>query len=336
MTAPEPEEYEEFTVEVPPEMTGVRLDKFLGSHPDLELSRSKAQKLIVDGLVLVDQKAEAGKHKLKGGETVKLSVPPEPQTDIVGESIPLDILYEDDQVAVINKPAGMVTHPGVGNRTGTLVNALVHHFGQLPGGGGPDRPGIVHRLDKDTTGLLVVARTDSAYLTLQRAIQNREVKRSYVALVWGHLKEDAGTINLPIGRSIRDRTRMAVTYTGSREAVTRFQVRCRYPVGDFLDLALETGRTHQIRVHLSHLGHPVLGDPDYGGRDKRLKSVFGPDRPLARQLLELIDRQALHAVRLEFDHPQTGERMSLEAPLPEDFRRLLEVLDESAGGVTGS
>lgn len=332
MTAPEPEEYEEFTVEVPPEMTGVRLDKFLGSHPDLELSRSRAQKLISDGLVRVDQRPEPGKHRLKGGEKVTLSVPPEPKTDIVGENIPLDILYEDDQVAVINKPAGMVTHPGVGNRTGTLVNALVHYFGELPGEGGLDRPGIVHRLDKDTTGLLVVARTGSAYLTLQKAIQNREVKRSYIALVWGHLKEETGTINLPIGRSLRDRTRMAVTFTGSREASTRFKVRRSYSVGDLVDLTLETGRTHQIRVHLSHLGHPVLGDPDYGGRDKRLKSVFGPDRPLARRLLELIDRQALHAVRLEFDHPQTGDGLSFEAPLPEDFRRLLEALDESSGG----
>jgi len=232
---------------------------------------------------------------------------------------------------VVNKPAGMVTHPGIGNNTGTLVNALVFHFGQLSTEGGVDRPGIVHRLDKDTSGLLVVARTDAIYAALQQAIQKREMKRSYVALVWGHVKEEEGTIDLPIGRSLRNRTRMAVTHSGSREAVTHYRVSRRYPVVDFLEMSLETGRTHQIRVHLSHVGHPVLGDPDYGGRDKRLKSVFGPERPLARQLLSLIDRQALHAQRLEFDHPGTGCRLKFEAPLPEDFRQVLKILDEAVG-----
>lgn len=332
MTATDPDRNEKLTVEVPQEMRGVRLDKFLGGHPDLELSRTRVQKLIADGLVLVEGQIMAGKQKLAGGEKVQLSVPPAPKTDLAGEDIPLDILYEDDQVVVINKPAGMVTHPGVGNHTGTLVNALVYHFGHLSTEGGAERPGIVHRLDKNTTGLMVVARTDSAYAALQQAIQNREVKRTYVALVWGHVKMEQGTIDLPIGRSSRDRTRMAVTHVGGREAVTRYQLSRRYSALDLLELSLETGRTHQIRVHLSHVGHPVLGDPDYGGRDGRLGSVFGPERPLARRLLGMIDRQALHAQCLEFDHPGTGHRMKFEAPLPEDFRRLLEVLDEAATG----
>jgi 23S rRNA pseudouridine1911/1915/1917 synthase len=332
MTATDPDRNEKLTVEVPQEMRGVRLDKFLGAHPDLELSRTKVVKLISEGLVLVAGLVVAGKQKLAGGEIVTLSVPPEPRSELVGEDIPLDILHEDDQVIVVNKPAGMVTHPGVGNHTGTLVNALVYRFEQLSTVGGAERPGIVHRLDKDTSGLLVVARSDSAYAILQKAIQNREVKRSYLALVWGHLKKEEGVIDLPIGRSSRDRTRMAVTHVSSREAVTRYRLTRRYPVLDLLELSLETGRTHQIRVHLSHVGHPVLGDPDYGGRDGRLKSVFGPERPLARQLLGMIDRQALHAQSLEFDHPGTGLRLKFEAPLPEDFRRLLEALDEAAGG----
>jgi len=330
MTATERERYEELTVEVPPEMKGVRLDKFLGAHPDLEFSRTRAQKLIAEGLVLVDGRVVAGKHKLAGGESVRLSVPPALPTELIGEDIPLDIAYEDDQVVVVNKPAGMVTHPGVGNHTGTLVNALVHRFGQLSIAGGRDRPGIVHRLDKDTTGLLVVARTDAACAFLQKAIQNRDVKRTYLALVWGHLKDEEGVINLPIGRSLRERTRMAVTNTASREAVTGFRVLRRYAALDLLEVTLETGRTHQIRVHFSHMGHPVLGDSEYGGRDKRLKSVFGPDRPLARQLLETISRQALHAQRLEFDHPRSGDRMTFEAPLPEDFRRLLDILEKNS------
>ncbi len=313
-------------------MKGERLDKFLGGHPDLELSRTRAQKLIADGLVLVAGQSVAGKQKLAGGETVTLTIPPEPKSALVGEDIPLDILHEDDQVVVVNKPAGMVTHPGVGNHTGTLVNALVYRFGQLSTEGDADRPGIVHRLDKATTGLLVVARTNAAYVALQQAIQKREVKRSYLALVWGHVKKEQGTINLPIGRSSRDRTRMTVTHVGSREAVTGYRVSRRYPALDLLELTLQTGRTHQIRVHLAHLGHPVLGDPEYGGRDKRLKSVFGPERPMARRLLAMIDRQALHAQSLEFDHPGTGLRLKFEAPLPEDFRSLLEVLDEASGG----
>ncbi len=322
----------ELTVTVPSDMQGERLDKFLGGHPDLELSRTRAQKLIAGGQVLVEGQAVVGKYKLTGGEVITLSIPPQPRSDLVGENIPLDVLYEDEHLAVVNKPAGMVTHPGVGNTHGTLVNALVYHFGQLSTEGGADRPGIVHRLDKDTSGLLVVARTDTTYAALQKAIQTREVKRSYTALVWGHVKDESGKIDLPIGRSIRDRTRMAVTHTASREAVTLYRLSRRYPVVDYLELSLETGRTHQIRVHLSHLGHPVLGDPDYGGRNVRLKSVFGPERPLARQLLAMIERQALHARCLEFDHPGTGQRLKFEAPLPEDFSALIDVLEEAAPG----
>lgn len=332
MTAPDSDQFDELMFEVPSDMPGERLDKYLGDLPDLELSRSQVKKLIDDDLVWVDGEKVAGKYKLQGGETIKLSIPPTPPSDVHGEDIPLDIVYEDDQMVVVNKPAGMVTHPAVGNRTGTLVNALVFRFGQLPVEGGSDRPGIVHRLDKDTSGLLVVARTDRAYAVLQKAIQAREIARTYLALVWGHLKAEEGSIDLPIGRSTRDRTRMAVTHAASREAITHYRLLKRYSSLDLLEVTLETGRTHQIRVHLSHLGHPVLGDPEYGGRDQRLKSVFGPDRPQARELLGVIGRQALHALRLELDHPGDGRRLSFEAPLPEDFRRVLEILDGTSGG----
>jgi 23S rRNA pseudouridine1911/1915/1917 synthase len=211
-----------------------------------------------------------------------------------------------------------------------LVNALVHHFKQLAKGSGEDRPGIVHRLDKDTTGLLLVARTDIAYQRLQQALQARQVKRTYLALVCGHLKDETGVIDLPIGRSLKNRKKMAVTNLNSRPAVTHYSVIEKFRSYDLLEVTLETGRTHQIRVHLSHLGHPVFGDPEYGGREKWHRGIFAPERPLAKRLLGIMSRQALHARRLEFDHPISGERRTFEAPLPGDFKTLLEVLESEA------
>ena len=314
-------------IRVPGHIASERLDKYLGNTPELKISRSRVQKLIGEGLVLVDGQSVAGKHLLKGGELIAVSVPPPPKTDLVGEALDLKIVYEDDHLAVVDKPAGMVTHPAVGNYSGTLVNALIFHFDRLAQRGGSDRPGIVHRLDKGTSGLLVVAKNDQAHAALQKAIQGRQLKRTYIALICGHMPQDEGTIDLPIGRSGRDRTRMVVTDRGSRPAVTQYRSTDRFRSYDLLEISLLTGRTHQIRVHFSHLGHPVFGDPEYGGREKWHRGVFGPDRPLARRLLGLIDRQALHSVRLEFAHPVSGELLGLDSKLPDDFGAVLDALE---------
>ncbi len=310
--------------------TPERLDRFLSSHQDLDLTRNRIQQLIEEGFVTVNGEKVDKKTKVKTGDKIAVTIVESPPVDIQPENIPIEIVYEDEYLAVVNKPAGLVTHPGAGNRSGTLVNALVHHFKQLAKGSGEDRPGIVHRLDKDTTGLLLVARTDIAYQRLQQALQARQVKRTYLALVCGHLKDETGVIDLPIGRSLKNRKKMAVTNLNSRPAVTHYSVIEKFRSYDLLEVTLETGRTHQIRVHLSHLGHPVFGDPEYGGREKWHRGIFAPERPLAKRLLGIMSRQALHARRLEFDHPISGERRTFEAPLPGDFKTLLEVLESEA------
>lgn len=318
---------ETVTLSVPSSAAGERLDRFLGQSEDIGLSRTKIQKLIDDGLVTVDGVRAVTRQKLTGGESIAIVVPPPVPTDIAAEAIPLDVIYEDDHLVVVNKPAGMVTHPAAGNHQGTLVNALVHRFRELPTVAGTDRPGIVHRLDKDTSGLLVVARTSDAYANLQKMIQDRSLERTYLALVCGHMRAAEGKIELPIGRSLKNRKQMTVTGIGSKEAVTHYKQSKRYRSYDLLDVRLGTGRTHQIRVHFSHLGHPVFGDPDYGGREKWHRGMFGPERPLAKRLLGVLPRQALHARRLAFSHPMSGIRLELEAPLPPDFASVLAILD---------
>jgi len=316
------------TVEIttPPGVKPERLDRYLSNHPDLDLSRTRIQKLVDEGLILVDGESVPSKYSIKGNERILVTIPAAQPTDIVAEDIPLDVVYEDDALMVVNKSAGMVTHPAAGNYGGTLVNALIHHLGSLPDMGASDRPGIVHRLDRDTSGLLVVAKTEPAYRALQTAIQKRKVKRTYLAVICGHVTEDHGLIDFPIGRSIKDRKKMTVTYHASREAKTEFELRERFRSYDLLDVTLHTGRTHQIRVHFSHLGHPVLGDPDYGGRAKWVKGMFAPERPLAKKLLDTIRRQTLHAMRLEFAHPVTGEPKQFEIDPPEDIRQVLAML----------
>ncbi len=311
---------------VPPSVQSARLDKYLGDHVKIELSRSRAQKLISKGLILVDGRKVLAKHALKGGETIELTIPPPPAEGIKGEDIPLNIVFEDDRLIVVNKPAGMVTHPAVGNRSGTLANALVYHFDKLSHESGRHRPGIVHRLDRDTSGLLAVAKDDATHLALQEAIKARQLKRTYRVLVGGHMKEESDQIDLPIGRHPTHRTLMAVNGADPRAALTRYRLMERFRSYDLLEVNLATGRTHQIRVHFSHLGHPVFGDPDYGGREKWVSSMFGPERPLAKRLLALIDRQALHASKLEFTHPHTGQPLSFEVTLPADFQNLLALL----------
>jgi 23S rRNA pseudouridine1911/1915/1917 synthase len=315
-------------IKVPTRIKSERLDRFLAAHPEIDVTRSRLQKLIGEGMILVDGRTVDKNHLLRGGETISVTIPPPPKVTLTGEAIPLDIVYEDEYLAVVNKPAGMVTHPAAGHYSGTLVNALIHHFKTLPSGSGHERPGIIHRLDKDTSGLILVAKTDEVYLKLQQQMQRREIKRTYRALVCGHLREEQGVIDLPIGRSLKDRRKMIVTHVASRQAKTSYRLLERFRSYDLLEVKLHTGRTHQIRVHFSHLGHPVFGDPDYGGRHKWLRGMFAPERRLARRLLAMLDRQALHAKQLEFLHPVNEKNIRLTSDLPQDFQQVLDILDK--------
>ena len=284
-----------------------RLDLCLSDMTDL--SRSRAQSLIEAGLVLVNGRPCRQKDMVRIGDTVRYTVPEAKPIELLPEDIPLDIVYEDDDICVINKPRGMVVHPAVGNETGTLVNALLYHFGDLSSIGGEIRPGIVHRIDKMTSGLLAVAKNDRAHEGLARQFADHSAHRSYIALVAGNVREDTGTVDAPIGRHPTDRKRMAVVENG-RRAVTHFRVLYRFNAVTILALELETGRTHQIRVHMAHIHHPVVGDQVYSNG----KNALG------------MEGQALHGWRLQLTHPMKGERMAFVAPLPEDMQRALKRL----------
>jgi 23S rRNA pseudouridine1911/1915/1917 synthase len=291
-----------------------RLDSFLAAR--LGCSRTRAQKLLAGGLVTLDGRPGKKSELVTVGMVIQATVPPPESVDIAAEDIPLDIVYQDEAIVVVNKAAGMVVHPAPGHHSGTMVNALMHHVRDLSGVGGRMRPGIVHRLDRGTSGLLVVAKNDDAHNVLFDALRLRKVKRLYRAAVWGHLSESPVTIDAPIGRDPKERKRMAVSEDG-RSAVTRANVLERWQRADFLDVALRTGRTHQIRVHLTHIGHPVVGDPVYGLGWER--GMGGPTRPWAVKLARKVTRQFLHAAQLAFDHPVTGEPMLFTAPLPNDL-----------------
>jgi len=304
-----------------------RLDVYLAERMG-ELSRSHIQKLIAKAYVTVNGAPARPGHKVQPGERISVTIPPAEPSDIRPEHIPLDVVYEDDQIIVINKPKGMTVHPAPGNRTGTLVNAVVAHSDDLSGIGGVERPGIVHRLDKDTSGLLVVAKTDVAHSSLQAQIQTRTAERRYLALVWGTTKFNEAVVDAPIGRHPTDRQKQAVIkdtnrYT-AREAVTHLKALERFEGFTLIEAKLDTGRTHQIRVHCAFIGHPVVGDPTYGGTKRTVSSSYSKldQRDLAR-LIDDLHGQALHAFLLSFDHPVTGERMSFEAPLPPDIDALL-------------
>ncbi len=300
---------------------GARLDLYLASSTDL--SRSVASRLIDEGQVTVNGRLEKRKYTVKIGDLIGLSRPSPLPAEAKGEEIPLDIVYEDSDILVVNKPSGMVVHPAPGNYGGTLVNALIAHCGsELSGIGGAMRPGIVHRIDKDTGGLLVVAKNDIAHRELCRQMEGHHIRREYRALVQGNLPEDEGTIDLPIGRHPVKRKQMAVLREGegrARNAVTHYRVLERFHGVSYLALTLETGRTHQIRVHLSHLHHPLLGDTLYGGGNT----------PFEKKHLSLFSGQTLHAVSLTFVHPRKKEEMSFTAPLPENFEKLLHILRET-------
>lgn len=291
-----------------------RLDAFLAGR--LELSRTRIQKLISAGHVLVDGRPAKKSEALEAGARVEVHVPEPEPTGIEAQDLPLDIVYQDEDIVVVNKAAGMVVHPAPGHRDGTMVNALLHHVRDLSGVGGRLRPGIVHRLDRDTSGLLVVAKTDRAHTALSDALRRRKVKRLYKAAAWGHLDASPVTVDQPIGRDPNQRQRMAVVEDG-RRAVSHMRVVERWNRADLLDVALQTGRTHQIRVHLAYLGHPVVGDDVYGAGWER--GMGGPARAWARELARRTPRQFLHAAELMFHHPASGEKVRFRAPLPDDL-----------------
>jgi 23S rRNA pseudouridine1911/1915/1917 synthase len=292
----------------------------------MDLSRSGLQRLIRDGRVRVNGRAARPAQRLRGGDRVVVELPAPRVSVIEPEDLPLRVRYEDQHLIVLDKPAGVVVHPGAGVARGTLVHALLHRYPEIGAVGGAGRPGIVHRLDKDTSGLMLVARSARAYRALVERIQARAVGRRYDALVWGDPRRAGAEIDEPIGRDPRDRKRMAVVSRGGKPARTRWMVSERFSIAALLEVRLETGRTHQIRVHLAHLGHPVVGDPLYGGRVKKVLSVPGAERSLAMELLKCLPRQALHASELELSHPVTGEPLAFASPWPEDMTRALEFL----------
>ncbi len=300
---------------------GMRLDAYIAAVSDL--SRSAAARLIESSSVTVNGKLAEKKRAIAEGDVVEITLPDPEECEAQPEDIPLDVVYEDDDIIVINKPEGMVVHPAPGNYSGTLVNALLFRCrDSLSGIGGVMRPGIVHRIDKDTSGLLVVAKNDFAHTALSEELKHHGIEREYHALVKGGFGEDTGTVDLPIGRHPIDRKKMAVLKNSesAREAVTHYEVLARYGNISYLKLMLETGRTHQIRVHMSYTGHPLLGDEVYG------QSKI----PFEKRHAPLLNGQALHAKRLSLTHPRTKERMTFECDLPENFKQLIEILEKNS------
>ncbi len=292
------------------DLENMRLDAYISSKKT-NLSRTNIQRLIEEGNVLVNGQKKKISYKVQIGDNIEINIPEAKETSIKAENIPVEVVYEDNDIIVVNKPKGMVVHPANGNPDGTLVNAIMAMCkGSLSGIGGEIRPGIVHRLDKDTSGLLIVAKNDLAHINMSNQIKDRQVKKIYIALVKGNINENEATINMPIGRSTKDRKKMAVRKDG-KEAITHFKVLKRYKNYTLLEVKIDTGRTHQIRVHMAEIGHPVVGDMVYS----KGKNEFG------------VEGQMLHSKSLDFKHPITGKEMHLEARLPEYFEKVLEKLD---------
>ena len=304
----------------------LRLDRWISERcPDV--SRSQIQVWIRGGRVTVDGEDVPARHRVSPGETVRLSIPALVVPRLDPMPMPLTVIHEEDDFLVVDKPAGLQVHPGSGEPRPTLVHGLLHRYPAWEAPGPPERPGIVHRLDRETSGLLVVARTARGYLSLGRQIRDRSVTRRYVALVWGDLKAESGRIDAPIGRHSRERTKMAVRRQG-RAAATRWRVLDRFDQLTLVEVTLETGRTHQIRVHFAHLGHPVFGDPTYGRDALWVQRFAGPERALYRDVVRRLNRQALHAYHLTFDRPGDGRRVRCESPVPKDFDEALFRLTE--------
>ena len=298
-------------IEVKKEEVGKRLDSYISNKKE-EITRTAAQRMIEEGNILVNNKKQKVSYKVLEGDLIQIRPEEVKEIEIKPQEIPIEIIYEDNDIIVVNKPKGMVVHPANGNPDGTLVNAIMAICkDSLSGIGGELRPGIVHRLDKDTSGLLIIAKNDKAHVNMSEQIKNHQVKKTYIALVRGAVKENEATINMPIGRSTSDRKKMAVNKNG-KEAITHIKVLKRYDKYTLLEVNIETGRTHQIRVHLSHIGYPIIGDYTYSNG----KNEFG------------VVGQCLHAKKLEFKHPITNKEMKLEAPLPEYFEKIINELDK--------
>ena len=315
---------------------GKRLDAYIAAHMPDYVSRSRVKDIIkTTGVLVNQQQLNEPNYRLKVDDKIEFSVPEPEDATPLPEDIPLDVVYEDDALIVVNKPAGLVVHPAVGHWSGTLVNALLHHCGDtLAGIGGVRRPGIVHRLDKDTSGLLVVAKTEQAHAGLTAQFQDHgrtgPLERHYLALVWGRFDRMTGTVDAPLGRSSTNRKKRAVvkeTHSDAKQAVTHFTVKSEHgkgdddlPIASLVECRLETGRTHQIRVHMSHIGHPLIGDQDYGKHFQTKENTLADE---TREVVSNFKRQALHAATLGFEHPATGETMRFDADLPEDFASLV-------------
>ena len=292
------------------DIENMRLDAYIAKKRS-DISRTMVQKLIEEGNILVNGNSKKISYKVQNGDEIEINIPEAKEVDIKPENIEIEVIYNDDDIIVVNKPKGLVVHPANGNPNGTLVNAIMAICkDSLSGIGGELRPGIVHRLDKDTSGLLIIAKNDLAHINMSKQIKDRKVKKIYIALVKGIIGEDEATINMPIGRSTRDRKKMAVTKDG-KEAVTHFKVLKRYKNYTLLEIKIDTGRTHQIRVHMAEIGHPVVGDMVYSNG----KNEFG------------VEGQMLHAKSLDFKHPITGKQMHLEAEIPKYFKNILDRLD---------
>ncbi len=314
---------------IPAGQKKIRIDLFLTRQVE-NASRNKVQRAVKDGRVLVNGKVIKSSYALSPGDVIEVTLQRPPRPVAVAENIPVRIVYEDDDLLVVDKPAGMVTHPAYGNYTGTLVNALLYHCNALSRADSELRPGIVHRLDKETSGLLVIAKNDHSHRFLAKQFSNRTIDREYQALVWGGFKSAKGIIEASLGRSKKDRKKVAVVADG-KHAVTEYEVIRKFDFLTLVRLKLRTGRTHQIRVHLAHIGHPVFGDPTYGGRNTTWGGLDGRKVQRAANLLKLMHRQALHARTIGFIHPGTKKPMKFDSDLPDDFKNVLSILAGDSG-----
>lgn len=321
----EEELYEHYSFKAGKGQEPLRVDKFLMNFVE-NATRNKVQQAAKQGNIFVNGVAVRSNHRVKANDEVKVMFAHPPHEYLLTpENIPIDIVYEDDQLLVVNKPAGMVVHPGHGNYSGTLINALIYHFENLPNNGS-NRPGLVHRIDKDTSGLLVIAKTEEAMLHLAQQFFNKTSEREYIALVWGNVEQDEGTIEGHIGRHLKDRLQMDVFPEGNygKEAITHYKVLERFGYVTLISCKLETGRTHQIRVHMKHIGHTLFNDERYGG-DKILKgTTFAKYKQFVENCFDVLPRQALHAKTLGFEHPTTGDFLRFDSNLPEDMTRCIE------------
>jgi 23S rRNA pseudouridine1911/1915/1917 synthase len=309
-------------LEVSDAAAGTRLDAYTANRLG-NLSRARVQRAIEDGEILVNERTVKASYRLRAGDRIDLDLTEPPPSELLPEALPISIVFEDEDLVVVDKAAGMVVHPGAGVSSGTLANALAYHFQELSREAGPMRPGIVHRLDRDTSGLIVVAKNDQAHEALSEQFRSRQVVKVYIALVHGGVRSSSGEITARIGRSRHNRTRMAVLRSGGREAITLFEVAVRYQEFSLLRVRIKTGRTHQIRVHLSHIGHPVAGDSVYGkGRAETIR-----DRAARSSVLSL-GRHFLHSATLQFKHPRTGEQLDFVSPLPDTLVNCLSTLGQ--------